>query len=376
MPERLVFDDRLLNRYAVEHLQAGYPALHTALGAWFAAFGDLDTSSLEKLLGARSPADVDKWKGPAQAALAVIPPVVETLDGVIAALELALAAAPAEREQLEGLLASARGNRVTLVEQVPALVGRVLGSAGTYHSARAEADATATRTIERLEAMRARSTEESRTYRELQPMVAELRSVWAALDRALEPLSREDRRAVRSPHDARMREAATALCRNLFQRKMRDRATGAWPGPELPPPGEGPVERFADALARGDHAGANALLAPWLATAWPAQRLGEEIGRRMREAADEFAQTEPPPAGGLVVGSNPMRYEDVRQDRRLGPAVPVEVTGANYVGWFSVQLQTEEEDGYLTDLDTLMSLYVIAVTTPEGERIGHLEFME
>ena len=157
MPERLVFDDRLLNCYAIEHLQSVYPALYMALGAWFATFGDLDTSTLEKLLRARGPADVEKWKGPAEAALAATPGVVETLDGVISALEEALvAAAPAEREQLEGLLASARGNRITLVEQAPTLVGKALGSAGAYHSARAEADAAVARTIEQLETMRAR----------------------------------------------------------------------------------------------------------------------------------------------------------------------------------------------------------------------------
>ena len=141
-------------------------------------------------------------------------------------------------------------------------------------------------------------------------MVAELRAVWGALERSLEPLSREDQRTVRGPYGARMREAATALCRNLFERKMRDRATGAWPAPDLEPPGDGVVERFAGALARGDHVGAHALLAPWPATSWPAQRLSEEIGRRTREAAAQFALTEPPPADGgqlrrLVHGPGP-----------------------------------------------------------------------
>jgi hypothetical protein len=374
MTERFEFDDRLLNRYTVEHLERSHPALHAALHAWFAAFGDFDNASLSKLAAARGPAEVERWNAPAQAALASIPAVVKTLDTAISQLEGALAATAAfpERAQLEELLESARVNRTTLVERAPALIAQALSPAGDYEAARAAALAALERTAQRLEDMRARSTEDGRSYRELQPMVAELGEVWATLDRALAPLSRQDQRALRAPRDAELRAAAGALCRNLFDRKMRDRAVGTWPAPAIAPPSDSAPERFAAAMARGDHATARATLAPWLAGVWTAARLAEVMRTAALEVAAGFDLAEPPPAGAWHVGSNPMRYEDVRQHRTEGEVVPPEVTAANYLGWFAIQIQTEEEDGYLTDIADLASFHTIAVMTPVGERIGYL----
>jgi hypothetical protein len=61
-----------------------------------------------------------------------------------------------------------------------------------------------------------------------------------------------------------------------------------------------------------------------------------------------------------------MRYDDVREQR--DEPVPAEVTAGNYKGWFVIQISTEEEDAYLTDIDYVANLYVIAVTTREGDR--------
>ena len=378
MTDRLEFDDRLLNRYTVENLEHSHPAVHAALQPWFAAFGDFDHTSLDRLLAARGPAEVERWRTPAQAAVASIPAVVKTLDEAIARLEAALAAtAPfAERAQIEGLLESARVNRTTLVERVPANLARALGPAGDYDAARAEAAAAVERTARRLEDMRAHSEDESQSYRDLQPMVAELQEVWATLDRALGALSRQDQRAVRGTQDARMRAAAAALCRNLFLQKMRDRATGRWPAPAIVPPGNSAPERFAAALTRGDYAAAHETLAPWLAGVWTDTRLAETVRASAREIAAGFDLAEPPPAGACHVSSNPMRYEDVRQDRTEGPTVPVEVTEENFIGWFPIRIQTEEEDAYLTDMDYVASCYAIAVKTPAGEWIGYLRFEE
>jgi len=55
-------------------------------------------------------------------------------------------------------------------------------------------------------------------------------------------------------------------------------------------------------------------------------------------------------------------------------AVPNDVTADNYRGWFLVHIRTEEEDAFLTDIEDLANLYAVAVTTPEGERIGYLRF--
>jgi len=360
MTERLEFDDRLLNRYAVENLERSHPAIHAALHAWFAAFGEFDDTA------------------PAHAAAAAIPAIVKTLDGAVAQLETALAvpAAFPEHAQLEALLESARANRIALVERAPAILSRILAQAGGYDVLRAEATAAVEQLAQRLEEMRARSEDDRHSYRELQPMVAELQAVWAALDRALDPLSRQDQRAVRGPQDARMRGAATALCRNLFALKLRDRAAGRWPAPTIAPPGDSAPERLAAALARGDTGAAHATLAPWLDDAWTEARLAETMRGSARATAAGFDLAEPPPAGAYAVGTNPMRYEDVRQDRTEGPAVPVEVTGENFLGWFPIRIQTEAEDGYLTDLDTLASCYAIAVKTPAGQRIGYLRFEE
>jgi len=145
---------------------------------------------------------------------------------------------------------------------------------------------------------------------------------------------------------------------------------------EIAPPGESAPERFAAALARGDYAAAQATLAPWLAGVWTAKRLAQEMLRWGREIAAGFDVAEPPPVGGYQVGSNPMRYEDVRQDRSGGEMVPAEVTAENYRGWFPIQIQVEEEDASLTDIDYVARLYAIAVTMPAGERIGYLGFEE
>jgi hypothetical protein len=371
---RLSFDDRLLNRYTVANLETSHPPLHSALQAWFKSFSDFDDTALAKLLAARGQAEIEKWRAGGQAALASIPAVVHTLDGLIRELEAALTAGEfPERPQLEGLLDSARKNRSALADQAPALVAQALGSVGAYDATKSEAAAAVARTAKKLAEMRDRSADESRSYRELQPLVEELKRTWAALDHALEPLSRQDQRAVREPQDGRLREAAATLCRTLFDRKMRDRATGAWPAPEIFEPGDSAPERLAAALARGDYAAAHASLAPWVAREWTAERLEEEYLRTATEIAAGFDMPEPPPAGAWEVGSNPLTLDDLRSEDN---DIAADVTGANFLGWFPIQILTDEEDAYLTDLANLATLYTVAVSTPDGERIGFLKFEE
>jgi hypothetical protein len=374
LTDRLSFDDRILNRYTVEDLETSHPPLHSALQAWFKTFSDFDDTSLAKLIAARGQVDIDKWKDKGRAALASIPNLVETLDGVILELEHALSRGQfPERSQLETLFDSARKNRKALVEDAPALVAKALGSVSAYDETKSEAAAAVARTARQLEEMRDRSADESRSYRDLQPLVEELKKTWAALDHALEPLSRQDQRAVREPQERRLREAAAALCRNLFNRKMQDRASGAWPAPDILEPSESAPERFAAALARGDFAAAHATLAPWVADQWPAERLAEEYTRTATAIAAGFDMTEPPAAGAWEVGSNPLTLEDLRSEDN---DITADVTEENFLGWFPIQILTEEEDAYLTDLTNLASLYTVAVSTPDGERIGFLRFEE
>jgi hypothetical protein len=374
MTDRLVFDDRLLNRYTVEDLEQSHPPLHSALQAWFQAFSDFDDTSLAKLIAARGQSEIDKWKEKGIAALKSIPAVVHTLNGVIGELKTALTAGDLpERQQLEALLESAKKNRWALLEQAPDLVTKALDSARAYDETKSEAAAAVARTAKKLEEMRDRSADESRSYRELQPLVEELKNVWAALDHALEPLSRQDQRAVREPQDARMREAAGALCRSLFDRKMRDRSNGSWPAPEIFEPGDSAPERLAAALARGDFAAAHATFAPWVANEWTVERLQDEYNRTATEIAAGFDMPEPPLAGAWEVGSNPLSLEDLRSEDN---DISEEVTEENFLGWFPIQILTEEEDAYLTDLANLASLYAVAVNTPDGERIGFLKFEE
>lgn len=371
---RLTFDDRLLNRYTIEDLEKTHSALFTTLQAWFKAFSDFDDTSLGRLIAAKGRSEIDKWKDKGRAALATIPSVVRTLDAVIQELESALSKGQfPERAQLEELLDSARKNRSALVEQAPALVAQALGSVAVYDATKSEAAAAVARTAKKLEEMRDRSADASRSYRELQPLVEELKRTWAALDHALETLARQDQRAVREPQDARMREAAGVLCRNLFDRKTRDRANGAWPAPTIFDPGDSASERFAAALARGDFAAAHATLAPWVADEWTAERLQEEYTRTATEIAAGFDMPEPPPAGAWEVGANPLSLEDLRSEDN---DIAAEVTEENFLGWFPIQILTEEEDAYLTDLANLASLYTVAVSMSDGERIGFLKFEE
>jgi hypothetical protein len=375
MTERPVFDDRLLNRYAVEDLEQTHTELHSTLLAWLSAFDAFDDSSLVRLIAARSPAELEKWNGPGQAALASIPNLLQKLDAVQRGLEAALAAKRdlPERAQLEGLLQSALINRKALAEDAHALVARATASGGAYDDARDAATGAVERAAAKLEQLRTRSNDTARSYRELQPMVNELQGVWSELTQALAGLSRQDQRAVRQPQDARMGEAARAITRNLFRRKMRDRARAAWPMPEIAAPGNSAPERFTAALARGDFAAAHAQLAPWLSNEWPAARWASALQDAAREIAASLQLVEPPPAGAWQAMANPMRFDYVRQ---LRAPMPPEVTAQNYDGWFVMQIQTEEEDAFLTDIDNLVNVYVIAVNTPGGERIGYLRFGE
>ncbi|HKW00327.1 MAG TPA: hypothetical protein VJN96_10910, partial [Vicinamibacterales bacterium] len=133
-----LFDDRLINRYTVENLETSHPTLHRALLVWFKAFGDFDDGGVAKLVNAKNPADVERAKPRAQAALDSIPGIVKTLDAVTAELEAALATggAIAERAQLEGLLEAARTNRTALAERLPAMAANALGSPESYEAAR------------------------------------------------------------------------------------------------------------------------------------------------------------------------------------------------------------------------------------------------
>lgn len=375
MPERLSFDDRLLNRFTVENLRSGFPALHHALATWFTAFGDFDDTSLTKLIAARGPADIERWRQAAQTALAAIPAIAQTLDMVEEELNRALASCEAcpERQQLVDLLDSARVNRVTLVERAPALAAGAIGSASDSGRLAAAA-AHVERAVRQLDRMRARSEAPDRPYRELQPMVAELRALWATLDRELAALSRGEQRTVRAPHEGRLRESAGVLCRNLFARKTRDRAAGIWPLPEISAPDDRVPERFAATLARGAYADAQGMLAPWLVGQWSPERLAEEMGRSVRTVMEAAGLRQPPPPGAFLVAVNPMRYEDVRQLSRDAAPIPSELTAENFRGWFPVRIQTEEEDAYLTDIEDLVRLRVATVSSPAGERIGYIEF--
>lgn len=374
MIDRLSFDDRLLNRYTVEDLEKSHPAVFAALQAWFEAFSDFDDTSLAKLIAARGQVEIDKWKERAVAALASIPAVVHTLNAVIEELKAALSAGDApERTQLEGLLESARKNRSVLLDQAPDLVTKALDSVRSYDETKSEAAAAVARTARKLEEMHHRSADESRSFRELQPLIEELRKAWAALDHDLAPLSRQDQRAVREPQDARMRAAAQALCHNLFERKQHDRAAASWPAPEIILVDDSAPHRLAAAIARGNFTAAHATLAPWLTAEWTVTRLEAEFTRSAGAIAAGFDLSAPPPAGGYDVGENPCSLEALREDTE---GISAEVTYENFLGWFPIRIQTEEEDSYLTDLDYLASLYAIAVSTPDGDRIGFIKFEE
>src|SRR5262245_540855 len=168
MTDRLRFDDRILNPYTVEDLAQSHPALHSALGGWFKAFSNFDDTSLARLIGARGAEDVDKWKVKGEAALKSASGLVSSLDVVIAELTTALAAggAPEALAQLAVLLEAARTNRTALADHAPALVAKAIGSTGTYDTTKADAAAAVERTAERLEAMRARAEDPSKSYRD------------------------------------------------------------------------------------------------------------------------------------------------------------------------------------------------------------------
>jgi hypothetical protein len=378
MTAGLSFDDRLWNPYAVENLQQSHPELHEKLRIWFDAIRDFDDTSLLKLINAKGADEVGKWREKGAAALEAARSVALRLEPVLRTLEQALAVATPfpEREQLSGLLEAALRNRAALLEQAPALVSEALASATAYAGSKAAASRAVEDAAKQLDAMLARSSDVSKPYRELRPMVAELAETWSVLDRALAPLSRQDQRVARSAQQERMSAAGRALCRNLFLAKMRDRKSGAWPMPEIAAPGDSAAQRLGAAIAARDFPAAADTLAPWLRDEWTVERLGREFDKSAAEIATGFDLGEAPPPGAWLVGSNPMTYQDVRHQNDAGAPVPVEVTAENFIAWHPMEIRTEDEDEYLTDIGCLMKLYTITVRAPEGQRIGHLAIAE
>jgi hypothetical protein len=372
----LEFDVRLWNPYAVENLEQTHPAVHAALKAWFNALQGFDESSLEKLVSARTPEEVAKWRAKGEAALASAPSVTATLDTLIRELDLALSGTPGqEQEQLEGLKQSALANRAALVERAPALVAKALAAPAPRGDVKDAAVRAVNEAVSRLEAILAQSKDPGRPYRDLQPLVGQLRALWSDLDQALAPLSRNEQRAVRGEQNARMVLASSALCRNLFLAKMRERKSGRWPLPEVRAPGHSAAEQFAAALARGEYSKAHGLLAPWLRHEWPAERLQEELERSAAAIAAGFDLAEPPPPGDYSASVNPMTYANVREADTSG-AVPSEITADTFRGWFPIRIQTDDEDSYLTDLDCLFSFFAIAVEANGREQSGYLRLEE
>jgi hypothetical protein len=91
----------------------------------------------------------------------------------------------------------------------------------------------------------------------------------------------------------------------------------------------------------GDSTAAHTTLAPWLTAEWTVTRLDS--------------------------------LEALREDTE---GISAEVTDQNFLGWFPIRIQTEEEDSHLTDLEYLASFYAIAVSTPDGNSIGFIKFEE
>jgi len=368
----LSLDDRLWTLDTFTSLEASYPSIYSGLKTCLGAWQRLDLDSLERLIAARGEEQVAATQQKGEGALRGALILGGMLNPLVQKLERATAEAGAgESPTLGIMLEAAQKNRRELIETAPALVAAALRSSPRHERLRGHATDAVERTLHRLEQMLARSEEAGVRFRELAPMVEQLKQLWADLDRALAPLSRMEQESIRRPHSDAMTSAARSLTRNLYLRKSEDRASGAWPPPVINPGGTVP-EQFAAALASAHYSGATTLLAPWLATEWPATRLREAMEQASEAILAGFDLAIAPKPGGYDVGSNPLELAELREDGQ--ETIAAEVTDENFRGWWPTQILTDEEDAWLTEISYVASYFVIVVEVAGKERIGYLRF--
>ncbi|HTO73930.1 MAG TPA: hypothetical protein VMJ30_08925 [Gemmatimonadales bacterium] len=372
MTDHLSLDERLWDLDHYQSLESSQPSLYLGLKSCISAFSRVDLAALDRLMAARGAAEVEPARGAGELALHTATIVGGMLSQLIGKLETAVTGARRNADpQLEVMLEAARRNRTALLNEAPVRVAEALASSPEYTRQRAAAVAAVDAAALHLAVMRTRSASPDASYAELAPMVGELRELWGELDRALAPLSRREQESIRGPQSEAMGAVAREITRNLYERKMRDRASGAWPRPEIPP-GESAAERFAWALASANYGTAARLLAPWLAAEWPPSRIEEEFARSVEEVVGGFDLPAAPPPGAWQVGSNPLDLAGLRDD--LGEPIPEAVNEENFRGWWPIQILTDEEDGWLTDLAQLAAVSVIAVELGGRELIGYIRF--
>lgn len=379
MPEHLQLDARIYNPYQVEDLETSHPAVFTALNVWFEAIRHFEDGPLNRLIGARSAADIERFRADGEAVLARVPAFAANLDPLITALEAAMAKEPAgpAKDRLQGLLEAARHNRSEWLERAPRLVAQAIASAKNVPAVTVDAEALLTATTTKLEKLAAESASDRKKFAELQPLIEQLRRTWADLDAGLASLPRQEAKLLRRAHQARMGAAASALCRNVMNAKMRDRASGLMPGPKIELKADTLPDRFAVAILRADYTAACALMAPWLRETWTPDTLRKKVEEECASIASGFNMETPPPPADYEVGSSASKLADLRSSRHVTePPIPPEVNEENFVAWIPVTIMPDEEDSYLTDIGTLLAPCLITVKEGGEERIGYLWFGE
>src|SRR3974390_1262353 len=86
---------------------------------------------------------------------------------------------------------------------------------GTDPAVKAKAVETLEKCAGQLDAMAAQSDGSAKPFAQLEPLMADLKRLWATVDEALKPLARAEKAGLRAPFDARMRPPAQRLCGNL-----------------------------------------------------------------------------------------------------------------------------------------------------------------
>lgn len=384
MPDSLHLDDRIYNPYAVEDLAASHPKVFAAFKAWFSAVADFEEGPLNKLIAARGPEEVGRHRTVGEAVLAQLPEFTKPLASLIAALEEALSQEPfgsPGHSRLSPLLESARINHREYAERAPALAAEALASVESYAAAVLQAEALVKATAEKLEAIARASYGRTKKFADLHLMIEELRQTWKQLDAGLAPLSRQEARRIRGAEEQRMQKAAAALCKNLISAKARARAAGLLSPPDIQTKGDGVVDRFAVAVLRADYTAACSFFAPWLESVWTPETLQSRVEAEYSLIAREAGVSAVPALAEYQASSNPIDLRSLREihDGSKMP-IPAQVTAENFLAWVPLKLMPEEEDSYLTNIDYLLSLYVLTVRNAGkdggGERIGYLLFGE
>ena len=131
-------------------------------------------------------------------------------------------------------------------------------------------------------------------------------------------------------------------------------------------------ESFANAALARDWQGVHDMLAPWLRSRLPPDRVRAFFEDDYAATLKNSGIAEPHYPEVPYVSGNSCTLADLLTPSFGGPPpIPPEVTAENFRQWMKVQLQCSDEQADTLDFDYFTEVWLIVVAHQEGLRIGY-----